>query len=667
MKLFEPGRIGRLSLKNRIVMGAINVQLSLPFEEGGLSQQGIDFYAARARGGAGLIITTFMRPNRKLEPSIGEPVVNSPRCISWLNALADAVHDYGAKVCVQLSPGLGRIPPPSPAMPNGGLVAPSPIPSFRSPDGGLPPPGLGRYPARCEKYVICRELTIGEIEQLVKDFEYSARIIGDAEIDAIEIHAHQGYLLDQFMTSLWNERTDKYGGDLDGRLRLAVELIEAVRRGAGDDFPILYKYGLSHYLEGGRTAEEGIAIARRLEEVGVNALHINAGCYETYNLAQPPTTQPRGCSVELAETTRKAVNIPVIADGKLGYPDLAERVLREGKADFISLARYLLADPDWPDKVKEGRMEDVIPCLGCHEGCISRVRLYKRIGCAVNAATGRERDSKISLATKNKSVLVIGGGPGGMEAARVAALRGHEVTLWEKKDVLGGNLVPASVPDFKQDYKLLLDYLITQIIKLGITLELEKAATLELVQRMHPDIVFVASGATSIIPEINGIKDGMESGRVLTAVDLLLGKGEAGKSVVVVGGGMVGSETALHLEQQAKKVTIVRRSESQAPQDMVWGNALDLMKLLDDANVKILTGIEVEEITDKGIIIVDKENKTRTIEADTIVFARGMKPNRELVEALQDRLPEVYAIGDCVEPRKILNAIWEGFRTARLI
>ena len=334
MKLFESGKIGNLTIKNRIVMDALNIQMATPVDEAALTQRAIDFYVARAKGGVGLIKTTFMRPNRKLEFSIGEPVVNSERCVSWLNDLAEAVHDYGAKVCVQMSPGLGRIPTPKPWLPHGGLVGPSPLPSFRDPNGQLPPLGPGRYPARGEKYVMTRELTTEEIEQLVKDFEYSAKIIRLADIDAIEIHSHQGYLLDEFMTALWNKRTDKYGGDLDGRLRLALELVEAVKRGAGPDFPVLFKFALTHYLEGGREIEEGLEIARRLEAAGVDALSINAGCYETYNRAQPPTTHPRGCWVELTEMTKKVVKIPSHCSGKTWISRFSRKSIAGWKGGF---------------------------------------------------------------------------------------------------------------------------------------------------------------------------------------------------------------------------------------------------------------------------------------------------------------------------------------------
>jgi len=647
MRLFKPGKIGRLSLKNRIVMAPMLTALAEPVEEGRLSQRDIDFYAARAKGGTGLIVTTFMRPNRRLEASIGDPVVNSQRCVRWLNDLAEAVHEYGAKVCVQLSAGLGRIQPPNPTLPHGGLVSASPVPCFWNPD------------------FITRELTIEEIEQLVKDFEFSAKIISSAEIDAIELHGHQGYLIDQFATELWNNRTDKYGGDLDGRLRFPLELVAAAKRGAGEDFPITYRYGLTHFLDAGRSIEEGLEIARKLEAAGIDGLHIDAGCYETNNRAQPPTTQPPGLFVDLAEMTKKAVDIPVITVGKLGYPELAERVLEEGKADFIALGRPLVADPEWCNKVKDGRPEDIIPCIGCHEGCLRRALDGKHISCAVNPACGLERESIISPAEKGKTVLVIGGGPAGLEAARVAALRGHKVTLWEKGYALGGNLIPAAIPDFKQDYKLLLDYLITQIRKLKITVKLGMEATPELIQKMNPDVVFIATGATPIIPDYPGMEMAIEKGTAISGVDALLNKKEVGKSVVVIGGGLVGCETALWLAQKGKKVTVIARHA--AMRDMFWINAKDLKERLDDADTEILTYTNVLEITDKGIVIADEQGNKTTLEAATIVLAVRLEPNRELLEAVWDKLPEVYAIGDCVESRLVLNAMWEGFRTARLI
>jgi len=656
MKLFEPGRIGKLSLKNRIVMAPMLTGLAEPIEDGRMSQRDIDFYLARARGGVGLIITSFMRTNRRFEASLGEPVVNSQRCVRWLNDLAEAMHDYGVKVCAQLSAGMGRNQPLPESWTKGRgevkdvsyrPVSASAVPSFWGPD------------------TICHALSKEEIQQLIQDYEFSAKIIASAGIDAIEIHCHAGYLIDQFLTAIWNKRTDEYGGNLKNRFRFTQELIDAIRRGAGDDFPISYRYAFTHYFDGGRDIEEGLEVARMLEAAGVDVLHIDAGSYESMHWSQPTTTQEPGCLVHLAGMAKKVVKIPIIIVGKLGYPEVAETVLKEGKADFIALGRPLLADPEWPNKVKEGRLEDVNPCLACHEGCLRRVFEGKHVSCAVNPAAGMEKEFTLMPAEKKKAVLVVGGGPAGMEAARVAALRGHRVTLIEKGYSLGGNLVPAAIPDFKQDYKRLLDYLITQVRKAGVNTRLGQEATPELIEKMNPDVVLIATGATPIVPEYPGMKEAIENGKAVTSVDVLLGKREVGDSVVVLGGGLVGCETGLWLAQKGRRVTVIARHA--AMRDLFWINAMDLQEKLNAANVKILTHTNVIEITDEGLVIADKEGNRSALAADTIVLAVRLEPNRELLGALEDRLPEVYAIGDCVESRKVLDAVREGFRTARLI
>jgi 2-enoate reductase len=653
MKLFQPGRIGSLIIKNRIVMAPMFCMgMASPSQELGYSQRGIDYYVARARGGTGLIITGIMCPNEKIEKSWGYPLVDSPKAILWLNELAEAVHDYGAKIFVQYSTGFGRQGPPNPSLPHGGLVAPSPIPSFFNPS------------------IICRELTTEEIEEFVKDFGSGAGIIASSGIDGIEIHAHQGYLLDEFITARHNKRTDKYGGNLDGRLRVITELFEAVKKSTSRDYPVTFRYGLTHHskLEGSRTVEEGLEIARKLEATGFDGLHIDAGFYETNNWAQPPTTQPDGCLVYLAEMTKKAVKIPVIAVGKLGNPKLAESVLEKGKADFIALGRPLLADSDWPNKVKDGRLEDIRPCLGDDEGCLARVQSGKYISCAVNPQTGNERNFALTPAEKKKTVVVVGGGPAGMEAARVAAIRGHEAILIEKNYELGGNLLPAAVPEFKSDYLQLIDYYATQLRKLGVITKLGTEATPELILSMKPDVVFVATGSSPIVPQIPGIDKEI----VVTAVDLLVNRPEIGRSVVIVGGNLVGAETALYLGRQGKSVTIVEMLGS-IMRDMAWMNAQDIQRRFDGLesdriDVKIMTNTEAVEIVDDGLIVVEKSGQKSTLKADKVVLAVGMVPNQDnLSDALQRAVPEVYRIGDCIRAGKVIDAVWAGFRTARLI
>jgi 2-enoate reductase len=656
MMLFEPGQIGSLKIKNRIVMAPMfAVGMNSPSPNLGYSQRGIDYYVARAKGGVGLIITGITCPNEKLEKSCGYPLVNNAwRDTLWLNELSEAVHDYGAKIFVQFSAGLGCQGPPDPNLPHGGLVAPSPIPAFFDPN------------------IICRELTTAEIEELVYDFGYGASLIANAGIDGLEIHAHQGYLLTEFLSPRTNKRTDKYGGDLDGRLRIMIELFEAVKKAAGADYPVTFRYGLTDHLEGeiegARGVEEGLEIARKLEAVGINGFHIDAGVYETNNWAQPPTTQPDGCLVYLAEMAKKAVNVPIITVGKLGNPELAESVLKAGKADFIALGRPLLADPDWPNKVREGRIEDIRPCLGDNEGCLARVFAGKHISCTVNPQTGKERNLALTPADEKKSVVIVGGGPAGMEAARVAALRGHKVTLIERGYELGGNLVAAAVPEFKREYRRLINYYVTQLRKLDVSTKLGIEATAELVLSMSPDVVFIAIGGRPLVPDMPGVDKDI----VITAVELLLNKPQIGQSVIIVGGNLVGTEVALYLGRQGKSVTIVECLDK-IMRDMYWINALDIQRRFDGLesdrlNVKILTNTEAVEVVDDGLVVAKKSGERRTLKADAIVLAVGMTSNDDrLSKALDGKVKEVYHIGDCVSPGKVIDAVWRGFRTARLI
>jgi len=632
MKLFEPGRIGRMLIKNRLVMAPMHVG-GLIEPDGRLLQRCIDYYTARARGGVGLIIST---PH-----SIRGEIKSYKMWMTGLSELSDAVHDYGVKVAVQLSAGQGRNVSTD-YLRSVGAVGPSTLPCYFNPD------------------LMTRELRIEEIQRLVQSFQFAAEVVSSAGIDAIELNCHYGYLADEFLTDLWNKRTDRYGGDLEGRLRFPLEIIQAIKRGAGAEFPLSFRFGLTHYLEGGRSTEEGLVIARKVEAAGVHAIHVDAGCYETEYWGIPTVYLKPGCLVGLSEMVKKVVNIPVITVGKLGNPELAERVILEGKADFIALGRTLLADPEWPHKAKEGKFEDIRPCIGC-ENCLGRMRESKYISCAVNPMTGMEREFTVRQAKRARSILVVGGGPGGMEAARIAALRGHKVTLWEKGDALGGNLIPASVPEFKQEYRSLIKYLSVQIEKLGVNIELAKEATVEQIQAMNPDVVFIATGSMPIIPDLPGI----EKGNVVAAIDLLLGKREAGQSVIVIGGGLVGCETALYLTQKGKKLTIVE-TLNDILRDTFRINRTHLQELLADAGIQVFTSTKVLEITDDGIIIADKYSEKK-IKADTVVLAVGFKSDKNLSETLNGQIPHVYEVGDCLEPGKVINAIWDGFRKARLV
>ncbi|MDD5703667.1 MAG: tRNA-dihydrouridine synthase, partial [Dehalococcoidales bacterium] len=409
MKLFEPGKIGNMVTRNRILLCPMGT-LGLLDLDMGFGYRIKDYYAARARGGTGIITTGVAVVSTALEAGSALMVArfDDSKYISRLSELCDAVHHHGAKLAIQLAAGFGRT----------NFVKGNPI----------QPISASAVPCKWDPGVMAREITTGEIDQLVNAYAVSAGMAKMAGVDAIVVRG-AGDLIDQFLTSLWNKRTDKYGGDLDGRLRFPLEILAAARSAVGKDFPIIYKFIVDHGFDGGMKEEEGIEIARRLEKAGADAIHVAGGSYESWNLSIQSVYEPPAIWMDMAGRVKEAVNVPVIADGKMGRPEVAEKALRENKTDFVGLGRPLIADPEWVNKVKEGRLDDIVPCIADNEGCLGRGRQGKYLGCAVNPAAGMEREYALKPAEKCKNVLVIGGGPGGMEAARVAASRGHKVTL----------------------------------------------------------------------------------------------------------------------------------------------------------------------------------------------------------------------------------------------
>jgi len=658
-KLFEPVNIGKVTVKNRIAMAPMEI-IGMINPDGSIMQRAIDYYIERAKGDVGLIISGLFKVENDIDPLVyGQPLVSSAALPSFAE-LSEAVHSFGAKIFIQLTAGYGRTASPSEL--RGQPVSASATPNYWDPA------------------LTCRELSTEEVERLVKAFGEAATIVKMAGIDGIELHGHEGYLFDQFTTAVWNRRADKFGGDLKGRLTLPIETLNIIKKTVGKDFPVQYRFGLKHYMKGtnakgilpgeeykeaGRDIDEGLEMAALLEKAGFDSLHVDAGCYESWYWAHPPMYQEHGCMVDMAEKVKKVVKIPVLAVGRLGIPELAEGIIEDGKADIVALGRALLADPGWPIKVQEGKTEDIRPCLGCHDGCMGRIMEGKTLSCAVNFATGREKLYQLRPALKPKKVLVVGGGVAGMEAARVAALVEHKVTLYEKGKSLGGHLIEASVPDFKQDLRRLNDWYKNQLQKLGIEIKLETKVTPELVERENPDEVFVATGSNFIKPDILGI----ERSNVVTAIDLLLGKGKMGDSVLVVGGGLIGCETALWLAKQGTKVTIVEI----LPELMIAGlpvpheNRMMLLELLAANNVNILTNTGIQEVIAEGAITSSEIFNERTIKADTVVLALGLKPDDELYESLRRKVAHLHVLGDCREPRNIMGAIWDSYEVAHLI
>lgn len=646
-RLFQVGRIGTMKLRNRLVRPPLYVHLGSP--SGEVTQRMIEHYAELAKGGVGLVMTEIIC----IDYPVGKAGLNQVRIdddsvIAGHSELVEAVHDQGAKIGIQLHHG-GRQANP---LVTGGLhiVAPSPIPcEFIS---QIAPPELATP----------RELTTEEVEQLVQKFVAAAVRAKAAGYDTVQIHGAHGYLVTEFMSPRMNKRTDKYGGDINGRMTFPLEIVKGVRAAVGPDYPIIFRTCSDEFVEGGITLEEGKVMAKMLEEAGVDALDVSAGVYATLPVVFDTTEKEEGWRAYISAEIKKVVSIPVTAVGNIRSPEVAEKILEEGKADFINLGRALSADPEWPKKVKEGRVEDIIKCTSCL-GCL-RVLFGLPVRCALNATTGREREyGVLKPAEKPKKVTIVGGGAAGMEAARVATLRGHNVTLYEKEPALGGQLRLNCVAPGKDKYNWFTDYLKTQTNKLKVNIKLGQEAAADLIEKENPDVVIVATGAEPIVPDIPGIK----SAKVVTAWDVLGKKVEvSGEKVVVAGGGMVGCETAEFLAQAGNDVTIVEMLDALAT-DMELVHMVAFLGRLATSNMKVRTGSTVGEITDKGVVITDKEGTKDTVEADRVVLALGSRSHRELEELLEGKVPELYVIGDSCRPGRIMDAVYDGSRIARMI
>jgi 2,4-dienoyl-CoA reductase-like NADH-dependent reductase (Old Yellow Enzyme family)/thioredoxin reductase len=643
--LFTPGKIGKLEIKNRLVMSPMATNFATI--DGQVTRELIDHYVERAKGGIGLIIVEYTRIETELQPASATGAnlqLGSHSHIVGMSQLTDAVHEYGTKIFVQLSLGLGSYGVPE-LYPKGKLA--NAVSETCSP----------LWPDR-----VLHVLTIEEIEQLVEAFAEAVERARLAGFDGVDIHGHSMYLLAQFMSPYTNKRTDKYG---DPSV-LPLELIKAAKDRVGNDYPLSFRWNIDEFLEGGRTLEQSKIDAKRFEQAGIHAILVMGGNFWVPGGAVhscPPMSYPQGYLRPLAKAMKEAVNIPVILSSKIRDPLLAAKILEDGEADFIGQGRALLADPEWPNKVAEGRFDDICPCIADMDGCLDRMANFKQVRCTVNARTGREGEYKIESAGKSKKVLVVGGGPGGMEAARVAALQGHEVTLYEKSDRLGGRVSLAGMVPHKDDINKIIQYLKTQINKLGVEVILGEEVTPELVEGLQPEAVIVATGARPLIPEIPGVN----RHNVFKADDIIAERAEVtGERIAVAGGGFVGLDTAVFLaEKKRKKVTVIEQFAFEAvgvnPYNM---NYMDLFQRLNELEVKIVPETRIEEIKDSGVVVTDKEGKRRIIKADSVVLAMGGIPNKELAESLRGGALKVYTVGDCVEAGKIINAIAGGFRAA---
>ncbi len=653
--LFEPIKIGNLILKNRIAMAPMAVG-GLLNVDGSPGPRVLDYYLERARGGVGLIITGAFRIENEVESFPGITARVFPEGLPAFAELAESLHSLGAKIFVQLTAGLGRVANP-----------------YRL--QGRVPVSASSVPYYWDPRQACRELKTEEVCQLVKAFGPAVEVLAAAGIDGVELHGHEGYLFDQFTTALWNKRKDAYGGTLENRLKLPIDVLREIKSKAGKDFHVQYRFGLKHFvkelnsgalpgekfIEAGRDIEEGLEMASTLEAAGFDSLHVDAGCYDSWYWAHPPVYQEPGFMAAMAAAVKGVVRIPVIAVGKMVDPEMAARIVAERKADIVALGKSLLADPYWVRKIEAQTAEAIRPCIGCHDGCMGRLGKGKPLSCAVNPAAGRERSYRLEAAEKKKKVLVVGGGPAGLEAARVAALRGHKVTLFERSMSLGGHLVAASVPNFKKDLFTLLKWYEKEIKKLDLNIHMGVEVDADLVCRENPEATIIATGSKPVIPDIPGLKE-----RAVTAVDLLLSRKKAGEKVLVIGGGLIGCETALWLARQGKKVTVIEilSEPLKAGIAVQHMNRLMLLDLLKFHKVAMLTNTSLLEFKDKEVLLTGGKER---ISADTVVLAVGLEPEQGLYESLHGRVPNLYVIGDSRKAQNIMNSVWDGYEVGRMI
>lgn len=638
--LFTPFKIGKMEVKNRLVLSPMGTNSA--FTTGRKDEQEIDYFEERAKGGVGMIIMGCLPLTEEIAQGSMEGTIDSFTVLPPLTSVCDAVHRYGTKIVCQLTCGTGRNAFPDTM--------------------GRPPMSASAIPSVFNPDIPCRAMTQEDIENVMKAFAFAAGAARDAGFDAIEVHAHAGYLVDQFMSPVWNKRTDEYGGTPENFARFPREIIRAIRGAVGPDMPILFRMSLDHRFEGGRTLEDSIPLLKLLEEEGVDAFDVDAGCYETLDYIFPPSYLGESCMSYVCKTARENISVPILNAGTHN-PETALEAIESGDVDLVMMGRALIADPQLPNKLMHEAREDVRPCLRCNENCIGRIwNRHTKLSCSVNPQAMEERRFEIKETKTPKNVVVIGGGPGGMEAARVAAIEGHKVTLLEKASKLGGVMGDICTAEFKKNIKEFGKWQETQLRKLGVDVKLNYEVNADDPILAECDNIIIGCGTKPLTPPIEGI----HGDNVVTMIDAHrtpeLVKGE---HIVVCGGGISGCDGALELAaEMGKEVTIVEMMEECA-RDAMFINKISLMNALNKNNVKMLTSTKVISIEEDGINVEKADGTKEKLAADTIISAFGMKPDLTVVDAVKAKYHiKTRTVGDSNKLGKIGDAVRDGFYAA---
>jgi 2,4-dienoyl-CoA reductase-like NADH-dependent reductase (Old Yellow Enzyme family)/thioredoxin reductase len=620
--IFTPLKIGRLTVKNRIETAP-----AMPFlatMDCDVSRELIEWERTLAKGGAAIVTIGDSPIYDELASGVGHILnLGTDKIIPGLNKLAEVIQRYGAKASIELT----NFDPAIQGSPN--------------------------------------ELTLDEIKVMIKTYASAAYRCMIAGMDMIMIHGGHGHLISQFLSRKMNLRTDEYGGPFENRSRLVIDILEAIRDRVGDNLSIEYRISADELTPDGLTIDDQMAFAKVTQDK-IDLLHVSAG-----NIFAPggssmiiqPTYIPRGVNVHFAGKFKKELDIPVTTLGSIDL-EMAEQIIAEDKADMVAMNRALIADPEGVNKAKRGRADDIRPCIRCNT-CIERTHTYFiPLHCTVNPLSGREAEFvNLPAPAKKKKVVVIGGGPAGMEAARTAADLGHAVVLFEKAANLGGALIMAAALPFKADMKSYLDWAIRSTMnRANLTVKLSTEATPENAKAENPDALIIAVGSSPIVPDIPGV----DRDNVVWAGDVDVGKAEVGERVLLAGAGLTGSETALFLAQQGKKVSLI----DILPLEQVDAGSPDisitkLRSMLEDLHVEVITEVVLDAVTETGAVIMDKDRKKTEIACDTVVLSLGVAPRTDVVAQFADLVPDVRVIGDCNNERgKLYNAISEGFFAA---
>ena len=677
--LFTPWKIGNVEIKNRIVLCPMGgTSLFGWFELTGckFDKEAANFFLERAKNNVGLIIPGIA-PLR--DTFWGKWLWQNPKMFKDLKEFMDEIHKTGAKLFIQLTAGMGR----SWAITD--LIAPMHKNKFTrallkpvldtSHELASPSP----LPSRWDPSITTPEMTIEQIHEIIEAFAKTAKLCKEAGVDGVEVHAvHEGYLLDQFTMAWTNHRTDEYGGSFENRYRFPVEVVQAIKKACGEDFPVSLRYSVEskvkdfrygalpgeEYEEKGRCMEESEKAAKYLQDAGYDMLNADNGTYDSWYWAHPPMYMPQNCNLDSVAHIKKFVDIPVVCAGRM-EPDVGAQAVAEGRIDGVGVARQFLVDPEWITKLIEDRIEDIKPCICCHSGCFNfssskghansqdlhdTMHLAR---CALNAETMQTTKHYIRPAKKIKKIAVIGGGIGGMESALVCAKRGHNVTLYEKSGVLGGVFIAAAAPSFKEKDRDLIAWYIRELTKYP-NIEVKLNCEVKDVASLGADEIIVATGAVANRIPVPGIDNGIQ------AVDYLLGKKEVGKNVTIIGGGLTGCEIAYDLYLQGKKPTIVEmKADLVDVAGVCLANTSYLRDFFKTNQVPVHLETKLCEVKPDGVVVADKDGKTFTIDADSVILSTGYRP-----APLVTKGRNIHVVGDASQVGNLRTVIWQAWDVA---